>query len=784
MTATAAPAAGERAAVQPAAGGLTATIRYTEYGIPHITARNYTSLGFGNGWAQAKDQVCELADSFLTVRGERSRHYGADGQGDGDLSGASTNLTSDLFFRGLRTDRTAEKLFEAPAPAGPGKDAKALMRGWVAGYNAWLKQNKINDPTCKGASWVRPITVGDLVTLGHSLLVTGGQGMASDGIVAATPPRPGTPAATAPDPAATAREARALFSPDARKLGSNAVAFHGSTTAGGSGMLIGNPHYPWQGARRFWQSQQTIPGELNVSGGSLLGSPAINIGFTDKVAWSHTVSTGVPVSLHELALDPADPTVYLVDGERRRMTQRSVTVAVKDGAPVTRTQWWTAYGPVITDMDGMPLPWTTKSAYALNDPNARHLRFWDTALAFATSSSVDGLQRGLARTQGLPWVNTIAADARGGSFFTQSQVLPRITDSLARRCSTALGKAVYPSSGLAVLDGSRTECALGTDRDALQPGIFGPKKMPTLKNAPYAANSNDSAWLAHPDRPIRGYERVFGDIDSTRSLRTRGGIEDLTALTRRGELRLTDAQRLQFANRAPAGDAFAPALARACAALPGGLAKATDGTEVDVSAACPVLKDWDRTLNVDSQGALLFDRYWKRLNRLASGQKLWKVPFDAKDPVRTPRTPDTSLPAVTTALADVVQDLREKKVPLETAWGQRHYVERAGQRIPVHGGSHALGVWNMMVGVWDPKRAAYTEMVHGTSYVQAVSWNAKGCPVARTLVTYGQSANPLSPHSSDQTRLYSQKKWVTQRFCEKDIRSSAALRTITVNERG
>jgi acyl-homoserine-lactone acylase len=57
-------------------------------------------------------------------------------------------------------------------------------------------------------------------------------------------------------------------------------------------MLVGNPHFPWQGALRFYEAHLTVPGELDVYGASLLGSPAINIGFTDGVAWSATVSAG------------------------------------------------------------------------------------------------------------------------------------------------------------------------------------------------------------------------------------------------------------------------------------------------------------------------------------------------------------------------------------------------------------------------------------------------------------------------------------------------------------
>jgi acyl-homoserine-lactone acylase len=52
--------------------------------------------------------------------------------------------------------------------------------------------------------------------------------------------------------------------------------------------------------------------------------------------------------------------------------------------------------------------------------------------------------------------------------------------------------------------------------------------------------------------------------------------------------------------------------------------------------------------------------------------------------------------------------------------------------------------------------------------------------VARTLLTYSQSENPDSPHYGDQTRLFSGEKWVTARFCEKDIQSSPVLKVIRV----
>ncbi|MEU8548494.1 penicillin acylase family protein [Streptomyces roseoverticillatus] len=785
-----AAAAAAPASERASGGGLSAVIRYTEYGIPHIVAEDYANLGFGTGWAQAADQVCTLADGFVTLRGERSARFGPGARPDGSLSSASTNLSSDLFFRGLNDAKTVDKLLGRPAPAGPSRQAKELMRGWAAGYNAWLAQHRISDPACRGAAWVTPVTTLDVARRGYAITVLGGEGLAADGVANAAPGEkaaPGTPAPKAADPAEAARR---VFGGQRRAagLGSNAVAFAGSTTANGRGLLLGNPHYPWQGGRRFWQSQQTIPGELNVSGGSLLGVPVVEIGYNEHVAWSHTVATGVPTSLYELRTAPGDPHAYLVDGRREKMTERKVTVPVRgeDGrtSEVTRSQWWTRYGPVVTSLDEFPLPWADGKAYALADPNAESLRFTDSSLALGKSRSVRGIQDALRRTQGLPWVNTIAADSSGHSLYTQSQVLPRVTDELAGRCSTALGKQTFPEAGLAVLDGSRGDCAFGRDADAVQPGVFGPSAMPTLTDAPYAENSNDSPWLANADRPLTGYPRIFGDVATPRSVRTRGAIEDVSAMARRGGLTVADLERQQFANRAPAGDLAAADAAKACAALPGGKATGSDGKAVDVAEACGVLGRWDRTVRTGSKGAVLFARFWDRLVRSVPQAELWRVPFSAAAPVTTPNTLGTASPAFGRALADSVAELRSAGIALDAPLGEHQFVVRNGKRIPVPGGAGALGIWNMIEPApWDSARGGWSEVRHGSSYIQAVGFDGGSCPVARTLLTYGQSSDPTSPHSADQTRLFSDGRMIRARFCEKEIMASPQLRVVRVSER-
>lgn len=88
----------------------------------------------------------------------------------------------------------------------------------------------------------------------------------------------------------------------------------------------------------------------------------------------------------------------------------------------------------------------------------------------------------------------------------------------------------------------------------------------------------------------------------------------------------------------------------------------------------------------------------------------------------------------------------------------------------------------MIEPTWDAAAGGYTEVPFGSSHLQAVGWDGSHCPVARTLLTYSQSSNPKSPHFADQTRLFSGEKWVTSRFCEKDILSSPKLKVVRVRE--
>ncbi|MEU0276768.1 penicillin acylase family protein, partial [Streptomyces sp. NPDC006307] len=91
------------------------TIRYTEYGIPHIIASNWEDLGTGYGYAAAKDNICTLADTYLMVNAQRSRYLGPDGRASpGQDQNTTFNLNSDLYFQRIKDNRVVERLLDQP----------------------------------------------------------------------------------------------------------------------------------------------------------------------------------------------------------------------------------------------------------------------------------------------------------------------------------------------------------------------------------------------------------------------------------------------------------------------------------------------------------------------------------------------------------------------------------------------------------------------------------------------------------------------------------------------
>jgi acyl-homoserine-lactone acylase len=754
LTVLGAPAAAQ------AAKGYRAEIRRTTGGWAHVKARDYGSLGFGYGYAYAQDQLCELAEIVTTVNAQRSRWFGA---GDG-------NLESDFFYQWIRDQRIVERLARRKAPHGPSQVVRATVEGFVAGYNRYLRttgRDKLPDPRCRGKGWVRPITALDLYRRFYQLGLRASSGNFLHEIVAAEPPKAGAAvAAVRPDPQAFNRRLGPV------QMGSNAYGIGSEGARGARSLVLGNPHFPWHGSERFYELQLTIPGKLNVIGAALQGAPVVNIGFNDGVAWSHTVSTARRFTPYQLDLVDGTPTQYTLDGHAVKM--RAHTVRVRVGSDFRRhTFYGTRWGPVFSFADA-GLTWSADHAYALADVNAHNFRLINQWAEYDRAKSVRGLQRAYKRVQGNPWVNTIAADSQGRAYYADESVVPNVDADLQGRCSTDHPLSqILLSNGVVLLDGTRTSCRWKRDADAIVPGIIGPKELPRATRRDYVENSNDSYWLPSARFRIPGFPRIIGDEGTARALRTRLGLlqaeqrlAGTDGLGPRG-FTLQTLQQVVFSDRNLSAELARTATVAACRA----------SGRADLAEACNVLDAWNGRADIDARGEVLWREYWDRLSAPA-----WTVPFNAADPVNTPRGFNGADAQVLTALTAAVADLRAKGIPLDVPLGQMQAEPRGNRRIPIHGCTDDEGCFNVIESDRDDKGRydPYT----GSSFVMTAAFDAKGRPHGAAILTYSQSENPRSPHYVDQTELFSQKKWIPIRFTERQIRRDGDYeRTVVTGRR-
>jgi acyl-homoserine-lactone acylase len=753
-------------------GARVVQIERTTYGIAHVTAPDYEGIGYGVAYAYAQDNLCMTAEHVLTLRGDRTRFLGAEGSGEISL-GRLPNPQLDLFIRAHMDD---EALARAGATSSP--ELRASLRGYVAGYNRYLRDAMAAGTvpaSCRGKGWLQPLTESDILRATEQSMVLGGLGAFAGAVLAAEPPRPGAQTGTADvEPQVAAAElAHYSFNSnsDGGELGSNGWAFGRDATPDGRGVVLGNPHFPWAGTNRFWQVHLTIPGTLDVMGVAGNLSPLVVIGFNHDVAWTHTVSTGKRFTIYELKLDPSDPTVYLVDGQRRKMTSKTVTLPAEPGAGAPRiskvfhsSEW----GPIIS-IPRAGLSWTAAHAYALRDANTLNSRAGDAWLRMNLAHNVQELRAAMGN-QGIPWVNTIAADRTGNAMYADLSVVPDVSAEFLKRCAPSpAAAALFDAAGLAVLDGSRSDCSWSRDPAATAPGLITPDRMPVLITPKWVQNSNESYWLSNPDSPMTGASPLVGRVGTPQNLRTRSAIGEIRArLSGADELTGNrmgpdELRRVIFRDRNLAGTLVMDDLVAACNSA--GAALSPDANE-----GCRVLAAWDRTSNAESAGSPLFREFWRKAKDIST---VWRVPFDPGRPVDTPSGLDMANPvtrdAVFKALGNAVVVVRAAGYAADVALGIPQSRMVHGVTVPLHGGNEFEGVLNKLDTQGQPtiETGGY-RINYGSSYMQVVTFDDRG-PVAQGILTYGQSSEPDAEHAYDQLPMFAAKRWQPLPFHPADI---------------
>ena len=735
-----------------------ADIRYTTHGVPHIRAADWGGLGYGQGWACARDYLPVIADQIIKVRSERARFFGP-----GPLE---SHIASDFGYAALGVTSRAES-FRAVQP----QWIRELVAGYVAGYNRQVdEQHRAGSlpDWCADAEWIRPIDELDLYAYFGDVAMLGSGRNLAQLIGRAVAPGPDGPAE--PSPIEALGNALAA---------SNGWAVGGDVTASGHGMVLANPHFPWYGEARFWECHLTIPGELDVYGAALLGNPGVQMGFTSGLAWAHTFSIGHRFTLYQLALAPDDPTAYRYGDTERAMTPATHSIEVRgdDGelSTLERTLWRTHYGPMLN----LPLMgWGDQVAFTYRDANDDNVDVLAQFLEMDRAQDIDQLRDSFTRIKGMPWVNTLAADRSGRVWYADFAATPNLSadaqERFVRRLETDPIAQLLYQSRIALLDGSDPGDEWVEEPGARSPGLVPAHGLPQLERRDWVANSNDSHWLSNPAEPLTGYSPLHGFERRALSIRTRQNIRTLRDLAWHGSLTIDDLLGALFSNASLSAEMLVDQVVER---LRSAGTVDVDGIPFDAPAAADLLAAWDRTVGLDSVGATWWREFLATV-KMGTFTDPWReagplfdVAFDPDDPVATPHTlvarGDGPLDPVVAAVARTGRALEAAGVAPDAPLRDAQWAVRGDDRVPFPGGGEGEGVLNVAVHLEELQRLSLEptpprptpspgrettsglgdggyQIRYGASFVFAVELTDDG-PVGRGVLAYGQTSDHRSP---------------------------------------
>lgn len=748
----------------------------TEGGFPHVVAEDWGSLGFGTGYGDAQDNVCITARNTLKIRAQLSANFGP----------AGGNRNSDFFYAMLDAIGQFDVAIDT--------EMEQLFAGYAAGFNRYLRDTGIDnlpDPECQGAQWISPMTTDDvkrihlvpafLPNFSQLLFPTAPELATSQSTKGAAKPANGK--TQAPE-ASFANSQEMIAAVDAmlsmHDKGSNAVAIGSDLSGNGKGLLYTNPHLGPDLTFRFSLMHHIIPGVLNMLGANAYDRANVGFGTNGSVAWTNTVSASRSFNWYRLDLVPGDPFSYVFDGETRAIEPIEVTINIQNEDGALEEESYTFYRTHFGPMLGLIFTWGDEHAYSLRIADEGARGFQGGALALQRTESVRDLKATLNKYTSIPGTNIIAADNSGETLYIDSSPTPNFSNQQLMDCAIpgqdSFGQEFF---------GNTAACEWRTDEDSAAPGLVGGANQPFIYRNDYVTNSNDSFWLANPNAPITGALDVYGDIEDERTLRTRSGLM-MVAARQAGTDGLPgntfDIDTLldrMLSNQHIAGQLLRDDLVLLCKAQP---TVTVDEVDVDISAACNALENWDLTANLDSRGSHVMREFLRILHAGDNARFLpeeglnYAAPFSTEDPINTPRGLTMDNPVALDALAQAVQILEGAEIAMDARLGDLQSVTRNGERIALHGGEEWEGVFNKM-SLNFAGADGYPEITGSSaSWIMAVSFNDNGLQ-AKGNLTYSQSTNTESPHYADQTKLFSEKAFIDIPYLLEDVREAATQTT-------
>ena len=516
-------------------------------------------------------------------------------------------------------------------------------------------------------------------------------------------------------------------------LGSNHFAIAPEKSANGRIIHVEHTHMPWANRFQNYEAHLITPGQLNAGGISWFGSPFFLDGFNDRITWSATYNTPNIADIYEEKLNPERPLQYAYEGGWREIRVEYETFKVKGPKgleSLTLPLYYTHHGPVVK------VDRNRNRAYSAKLPNFEGVNYSTNLYGLMTARNLDDF-RAVLRKQLMPRWNLLYSDARNIYWVHNGTVAGRSEKLDWRKPVPGWLKeaewgpilpfevhpqVLNPASGF--LQNCNTPHWLVTRNSGLKP----------TDPAPYYLQSPPGPESGEGALNTRG-ERLFQVLGQSEK---KFGLEEIKQLA-------VDTYVL------PA-DVIVPLLVQAAEAM----AAAEDAR---LREAIRLLKAWDRRSTTESV-AYTYLHFWGRAyQELFSNARFARFVSQERRRIdlSSPEEQQDAIAALKQALARIEKHFGTTRVP----WGKVNVAIRGGT-FPMDGDS-LFGVLHPDYGPDQESGQIYCN--NGWGHLMVVM---EGEPKEIwSLLPYGQSEDPASPHYNDQVRLHSQGQmkrfWFTPR---------------------
>ena len=498
--------------------------------------------------------------------------------------------------------------------------------------------------------------------------------------------------------------------------GSNFIAVSRNRTGSDETFLAINTHQPLEGPTSWYEAHLVSEEGTNIIGAAFPGTPCILTGANEYLGWTHTVNYPDKADVYALQMHPKKKDVYLVDGKPYKLEKFKAKLTVKFlgiNIPIKKKFYKSIYGPTLKNKTGV---------YSVRTPSTTNItaieQWWKMNKATNFSEFYEALEM-----KALPGYNIGYADRNDTIFYISN------------------GKIPIRAKGY-----DWTDVVPGNTKETLWDSYYDIKDLPqVVKPASgfvYNANHSPFKSSSEADNPIAenfAKEINFETYDNNRSTRL------LKLLEEEERIDYKRFKRIKYDHQLPT-----PLQYNYMDLNPLFDMKVADYPEV--STLLTDIQNWDRITNPTSYGAGAYASLYYQL-----------TPFYyqlGKDRVFTK---EALYEALKITKAHLKTYFNAERIQL----GEFQKLVRGDKELPIFG---LPDVVTAMRG--QPYKDGKIKITHGESYIGLVRFTPNKT-YFESVISFGNSRRPESPHYTDQMELYSNFETKTMSFDRSDVMKTA-----------